>query len=298
MCTPFGSINDCFAPALLQQEQPGPATTLNSLEEGRNLTKTEVTTKVLSDGSKQVKTVRHFADGSTEESTIVSATEKKSTKKEPTAPKPHPVLKSSKDRAIALITATVHKASVDSKVGIGLRAVNRNIYISSIAVGGLFSTTDLKVGQRVLSINNKDCQGMSSTEAITLVRSATGILTILATDDEIAPTAASNPVAPKQAAKSTMRAVVSESALPQSANSASTTPSTVKDEENDEVDPAEAAYLERHRTLVCLSRCVAPLTAIWFALFAYLGGFVWLVLGFIFFFIQVVLCCRLFGNTK
>jgi hypothetical protein len=101
---------------------------------------------------------------------------------------------------MTLNTATVYKASPESPVGIGLRAVNHNVYVSSIADGGLFSTTDLKVGQRVLSINNKNCQGLTSTEAIRLVKSATGSLTILATDEVVAttPTTLKHQAAPEQ----------------------------------------------------------------------------------------------------
>ena len=82
------------------------------------------------------------------------------------AKNPHKIMNIRHHQHMTLNTATVYKASPDSPVGIGLRAVNHNVYVSSIADGGLFSTTDLKVGQRVLSINNKKCQGLTSTEAI------------------------------------------------------------------------------------------------------------------------------------
>jgi C-terminal processing protease CtpA/Prc len=104
------------------------------------------------------------------------------------AKNPHKIMNIRHHQHMTLNTATVYKASPDSPVGIGLRAVNHNVYVSSIADGGLFSTTDLKVGQRVLSINNKNCQGLTSTEAIRLVKSATGSLTILATDEVVATT--------------------------------------------------------------------------------------------------------------
>jgi hypothetical protein len=189
-----------------------------------------------------------------------------------------------------LITAKVHKASADSKVGIGLRAVGSNVYISSIVDGGIFARTSLKTGQRVLSINNQDCQGMSTSEAVALIRSAPGAVTIVATNEMMPP------IAGKQVAGISTS---SESAHPkQDHTSPATKSSTTADENDDELDPATEAYLERNRQLVGYSRCVSPLTAIWFSLFAYLRGPIWLILGFLFTFIQIVICCRLFTNKK
>ena len=103
---------------------------------------------------------------------------------------------------MTFITATVYKASPDRHVGIGLRAVNQKVYISSVAQGRPFSRTDLNVGQRVLKINGKDCYGMTTTQAITLVESTTGNLTILATDEVTARPTSSKQAAPEQPAQS------------------------------------------------------------------------------------------------
>lgn len=192
---------------------------------------------------------------------------------------------------IKLITAKVHKVSADSKVGIGLRAISSNVYISSIVDGGLFSHTSLKTGQRVLSINNQDCQGMSTTEAVSLIKFAPGAVTIVATKETM------SPIAWKQATE--VSAADSSSAIPESTLPKQDHASTITEDENDgDLDPVMEAYLERNRQLVGYSRCVSPLTAIWFSLFAYLRGPVWLVLGFLFTFIQIIICCRLFTNKK
>jgi C-terminal processing protease CtpA/Prc len=116
------------------------------------------------------------------------------------AKKNHKIMNIRHHQHMTLNTATVYKASPDSPVGIGLRAVNHNVYVSSIADVRLFSRTDLKVGQRVLSINNKNCQGLTSTEAIGLVKSATGSVTILATDEVVATTPTRQQATSKQQA--------------------------------------------------------------------------------------------------
>lgn len=96
---------------------------------------------------------------------------------------------------MTLITATVKKDSADSKVGIGLKAVNRSIFVSSVDDSGLFATTGIiKAGHRVLSINNQDVQGMSSKEAITLVKTAPSSLTVVVTDEVV-----TKPATPKKA---------------------------------------------------------------------------------------------------
>ena len=174
MCTPFESVNDCFAPKVLE----GPSTPDNSLtllEEGRDITKkTDLTTNNHSDAFKQVKAVHHFGDGPTEERITTSAVDGTTMPKEST----------NHDDSAGIITAMVYKESIDTQVGIGLKGnANKNLYISSIADGGLFASTDLKTGQDLLTINNIDCQNMSSTEAIKLIRSTKGNLTITATDE-------------------------------------------------------------------------------------------------------------------
>jgi hypothetical protein len=144
------------------------------LKEGRDITKkTDLTTDNHSDASKQVKAVHHFGDGPTEER-ITTSVDGTMMPKEST----------NHDESAGIITAMVYKESIDTQVGIGLKGnANKNLYISSIADGGLFASTDLKTGQDLLTINNIDCQNMSSTEAIKLIRSTKGNLTITATDE-------------------------------------------------------------------------------------------------------------------
>mmetsp|Transcript_12418 Transcript_12418/g.29317 ORF Transcript_12418/g.29317 Transcript_12418/m.29317 type:complete len:244 (+) Transcript_12418:372-1103(+) len=82
---------------------------------------------------------------------------------------------------MAPIVAVVHKARVDQRLGIGLASGN-SMSISSIAEDGLFVGSGLRVGQQVLSINNINCHGMSSGDAVRILRTSVGQITVIADD--------------------------------------------------------------------------------------------------------------------
>lgn len=83
---------------------------------------------------------------------------------------------------IGLISVTVKKESPDSKLGIGIKSINGNLIISTIAPDGLFANTDLKVATKLVSINAKDCDKLSKIEAIELFKAAEGSITVVTED--------------------------------------------------------------------------------------------------------------------
>ena len=68
-----------------------------------------------------------------------------------------------------------------SPQGIGL-SNSVKMSISSIAEDGLFAGSGLRVGQQVLSINNINCHGMSSGDAVRILRTSIGRITVIADD--------------------------------------------------------------------------------------------------------------------
>ena len=68
-----------------------------------------------------------------------------------------------------------------SPQGIGL-SNSVKMLISTISEDGLFAGSGLRVGQKVLSINNVDCRGMSSGEAVRMLRTSVGQITVVADD--------------------------------------------------------------------------------------------------------------------
>jgi C-terminal processing protease CtpA/Prc len=93
-----------------------------------------------------------------------------------------------------VITAVAYKPTPDSKVGIRFVA-NR---ISHVKGGGLFSSSDLRVGQEVVSINDQPVDGKSGTEIAAMIASVPRVVTIkviavavaVATDTSQAPNGA------------------------------------------------------------------------------------------------------------
>jgi C-terminal processing protease CtpA/Prc len=81
---------------------------------------------------------------------------------------------------IGLIGATVNKTGPETKVGIGLKDVNGDVYISSIYEGGLFAKTDLKEDLKLVSVNRTNVAGMSKNDAIKLFKEAQGEITVMA----------------------------------------------------------------------------------------------------------------------
>ena len=81
-----------------------------------------------------------------------------------------------------MITGTVTKASIDTKVGIVLaKKANENSHtIKKIVDGGLFSKTDLIPGLEVVAVNGKAIAGMVTKDIIDLLRAATGECSVTA----------------------------------------------------------------------------------------------------------------------
>lgn len=82
-----------------------------------------------------------------------------------------------KPRFPTVVTATVNKNTQDTRAGIGFTVEDGRIRISTLSAGGLFSKTDLRVGDVCLSINGL-ADLPSNAEAAEAVRQATGEVTI------------------------------------------------------------------------------------------------------------------------
>ena len=83
-----------------------------------------------------------------------------------------------------LLSATVIKQSLNDKLGLGLLRRDGALRISSIFPGGLLSeSTPFHVGDRLISINQVNCQNMSKSQAANLLRSIAGTLTIVVHDE-------------------------------------------------------------------------------------------------------------------
>jgi C-terminal processing protease CtpA/Prc len=83
---------------------------------------------------------------------------------------------------IGLISVTVQRENLQQKIGIGLKEINGNIIISTIASDGLFAGTALKPGLRLLRVGTTDCEKLNKHDAILLFKNAEGSLTVLADD--------------------------------------------------------------------------------------------------------------------
>ena len=85
---------------------------------------------------------------------------------------------------VGFVGVSVYKDSPDSKVGIKLKEKGGHIYVSSIGPESLFADTDLKVGMRLVSVNKHDCAGLNPFEAIEFFKSADGVVSVFAQEDD------------------------------------------------------------------------------------------------------------------
>ena len=79
-----------------------------------------------------------------------------------------------------LVVAAVVKPTINSKVGLGMTQDPSTKIIRITSLDGLFSKTPLRVGMRLLKINDKDCGGMTSGEMLTVIEHVSGTVTVLA----------------------------------------------------------------------------------------------------------------------
>jgi C-terminal processing protease CtpA/Prc len=77
------------------------------------------------------------------------------------------------------VTASVTKESMNSIVGISLGKKQDSIIVHNIAQASLFASTNLNVGQQVISINGKACTG-SLKESMQVIKDCVGTLTLVA----------------------------------------------------------------------------------------------------------------------
>lgn len=78
-----------------------------------------------------------------------------------------------------MVEAIVHKESPDTKLGIGLTDVEGQVYISKIAPDGLFGNSDLKAGQRLVSIGGTSTKGLNKTASIKILKASSGKVSVL-----------------------------------------------------------------------------------------------------------------------
>jgi len=88
---------------------------------------------------------------------------------------------------MAPIVAVVEKESQDQKLGIGMKTTDGVAVISKIVEDGMFANTQLKVGMEVKTVNNTKVSNNS--EAISMLKEATGQITIVADDEPSTPPA-------------------------------------------------------------------------------------------------------------
>lgn len=84
-----------------------------------------------------------------------------------------------------MLLATYVRESPDIKLGISLKRENGSLIVSNVPEWGVVAMqTDIRVGHRLLQINNMNCADMSAEEAVLILRDAIGTV-ILAVDDDI-----------------------------------------------------------------------------------------------------------------
>jgi hypothetical protein len=101
-----------------------------------------------------------------------------------------------------VVSVTVYKPMVDSLVGVSLIQKRHGITIGVMKPNSLFHDTELRVGMKLLAINDIDCtdpeNNVTSHVAAALLRSCSGNVTIIATeevdddDDDDTPTTSSS----------------------------------------------------------------------------------------------------------
>ncbi|CAB9496639.1 PDZ domain (Also known as DHR or GLGF) [Seminavis robusta] len=86
-----------------------------------------------------------------------------------------------------LVTALMVKKHDSTKVGLAMKMQGGKIVITKNSESGLAKDTDLKVGMRVIRINNVDLTKKKATDAADLLVKATGVLTVIAQKPDLAP---------------------------------------------------------------------------------------------------------------
>ena len=81
---------------------------------------------------------------------------------------------------VGLVGATVVKPTVDTKVGIGIKEKDGDLYISSIYDSGLFTSSDLREDMKIVSVNRKSVRGMNKLDAIQMIKDAEGEISLIA----------------------------------------------------------------------------------------------------------------------
>lgn len=81
--------------------------------------------------------------------------------------------------------AVTYKASLDQKCGIRFGKEDGVFIVKNIHEDGLFEGTDLKAGQRLITINNKPTKEMSSEDLLDILRNTVGYLVVLACDADV-----------------------------------------------------------------------------------------------------------------
>jgi membrane-associated protease RseP (regulator of RpoE activity) len=83
------------------------------------------------------------------------------------------------------VTATVDKKA-DAKLGLSIKrsSVTGTTRIGKITEGGLFASTPIKEGMKVVSINDTRVAGMELNDILEVLKSASGKVTIVADHDD------------------------------------------------------------------------------------------------------------------
>lgn len=66
----------------------------------------------------------------------------------------------------------VNAAKDKSSIGIGLRTINGSVVVGSVKEDSIFANTELAPGQRILSVNDTNCQGMDHHQVVQLFKAA------------------------------------------------------------------------------------------------------------------------------
>lgn len=102
-------------------------------------------------------------------------------------------------RASMPVTATVDKNSPTAKLGLSIKrsSVTGTTRIGRVSDEGLFASTSLKEGMKVISINDTRVAGMELGDILDVLKNAEGTVTIVADEDSVAEPAKPKPaVAP------------------------------------------------------------------------------------------------------
>ena len=86
-----------------------------------------------------------------------------------------------KRQRAALLSASVFKESQETKLGMGIHRVGGHLQVCSMKTepGFLLSESPFQVGDRLVRINNQSCKEMRTNDISALLKSTTGMLTIV-----------------------------------------------------------------------------------------------------------------------